>query len=107
MNGPIFATMGGGNMVSKDTIVGPPRHVQWVTGSDWQRHHALTPSTTIMVSAKGRLFAIQDLAPVGFAGLPDQWHLVARDAFNGMFLWKRPIDGWGAKVWSYWKVEKG
>ena len=58
-----------------------------------------------MVSAKGRLFYICDEAPATIAGLPDQWMLVARDAFNGMLLWKRPVPDWGWKAWS--AVETG
>ncbi|MHC4503737.1 MAG: outer membrane protein assembly factor BamB family protein, partial [Planctomycetota bacterium] len=91
-----------GNMVARDSVVGPPRHVRWVCGPTWQRHHALTPGTTVMVGANGRLFYIQDESPIGFAGLPDQWRLVARDAFNGKALWKRDMGPWGDSVWSWW-----
>ena len=91
-----------GNMVARDTLVGPPRRVQWVSGPIWQRHHALTPGTSSMITACGRLFYIQDESPIGFAGLPDQWALLARDAFNGKLLWKRPIEKWGDRAWSWW-----
>ena len=91
-----------GNMVARDTLVGPPRHVQWVSGPIWQRHHALTPGTSTLVAARGRIFYIQDESPIGFAGLPDQWVLIARDAFNGKLLWRRPIKEWGDGVWSWW-----
>ncbi len=96
-----------GDMVARDTLVGPPRHVQWVAGPIWQRHHALTPGTSTMVTAGGRLFYIQDESPIGFAGLPDQWALLARDAFNGKLLWKRPIQQWGDHVWSWWSGGHG
>jgi hypothetical protein len=26
--------------------------------------------------------------------LPPEWRLIARDAFNGVVLWKRPIPRW-------------
>ncbi|MHC4402101.1 MAG: outer membrane protein assembly factor BamB family protein, partial [Planctomycetota bacterium] len=53
------------------------------------------------VSAQGRLFAIVDEAPAGMDGsAPDKWSLVARDAFNGLLLWKKPIPEWGWKTWS-------
>jgi hypothetical protein len=34
------------------------------------------------------------------ATAPDKWVLVARDAFNGLLLWKKPISDWGWKAWS-------
>jgi len=56
-----------------------------------------------MVSARGRVFYISDKAPVCIDGsLPDKWFLVARGAFNGTLLWKRPIPEWG---WSQWSAE--
>jgi len=53
-----------------------------------------------MVSARGRLYYIIDEGAIGVRGLPDQWRLVARDAFNGLLLWKRPIENWGWRTWS-------
>lgn len=96
-----------GNMVSRDQLVGPPRHVQWVEGPLWQRHHGIVPSITTMVSAGGRIFAIADEVPLGVAGGADRWHLIARDAFNGRLLWRRPIGDWGSEAWSYWTEGHG
>ncbi|MHC4742355.1 MAG: outer membrane protein assembly factor BamB family protein [Planctomycetota bacterium] len=94
-----------GNAVARDRLVGPPRHVQWMAKPLWQRHHDTVPSTTAMVSANGRLFYISDEAPACLdASVPDNWFLVARDAFNGLPLWKRPINEWGWNQWSAdWK----
>ena len=90
-----------GNPVARDTVVGPPRHVQWFAKPLWSRSHEKSPSLTGMVSAQGRLFYICDEAPVSIGGpLPDQWRLVARDAFSGVLLWKRPVLDWGWKAWS-------
>ncbi|MGB2821511.1 MAG: PQQ-binding-like beta-propeller repeat protein, partial [Phycisphaerae bacterium] len=89
-----------GNAVAKDRVVGPPRRVQWVEGPLWQRHHELNANPNAFVSAKGRIFYICDEAPATVTGLPDQWALVARDAFNGVLLWKRPVPEWGWKAWS-------
>ena len=89
-----------GNAVADDRTVGPPRHVQWIAEPRWQRHHEASPSLDAMVSAGGRLFAIQNEAPAGVDGLPDRWVLVARDAFNGTLLWKLPIAEWGWRQWS-------
>jgi len=89
-----------GNAVAKDRVVGPPRHVQWIERPLWQRHHELTASPHALVSAGGRIFYICDEAPATVSGLPDRWMLVARDAFNGLLLWKRPLEDWGWRSWS-------
>ena len=92
-----------GNAVARDQVVGPPRHLQWTAAPRWQRHHNTVPSTTGMVSAQGRLFYISDEAPPGLnPEMPDRWFLVARDAFNGVLLWKRPMADWG---WNQWNSE--
>ncbi len=96
-----------GNMVAQDSIVGPPRHARWVTGPQFQRAHTLTPGTSTMVAARGRLFYIQDESPVSFAGIPGKWVLIARDAFNGKLLWKLPMKEWGDEVWSWWSGGHG
>lgn len=90
-----------GNAVARDQLVGPPRHLQWAAKPLWQRHHDTVPSTTAMVSSSGRLFYISDEAPACLDGsVPDKWFLVARDAFNGVLLWKRSIPQWGWSQWS-------
>jgi len=92
-----------GNAVARDQVVGHPRRLQWAAEPLWQRHHDTVPSTTAMVSARGRLFYISDEAPACLDGsVPDKWFLVARDAFNGVLLWKRPIPEWG---WGQWSTE--
>jgi outer membrane protein assembly factor BamB len=54
-----------------------------------------------MVSASGRVLTIVDEGPPGMAGTtPDKWFLVARDAFNGIELWRKPISDWGWRAWS-------
>ena len=30
---------------------------------------------------------------------PPQWNLIARDAFNGVMLWTRPVQDWGNRAW--------
>ena len=89
-----------GNAVASDRVVGPPRHVQWIERPLWQRHHELNANPNALVSARGRIFYICDEAPATVSGLPDRWMLVARDAFNGLLLWKRPVEEWGWKSWS-------
>jgi outer membrane protein assembly factor BamB len=89
-----------GNAVANDTVVGPPARAQWLAEPRWQRHHEATPSVSAVVTSGGRLFAIINEAPPGIDTLPDKWTLVARDAFNGKLLWKRPLSPWGWREWS-------
>jgi len=83
-----------GNAVSHDTLVAPPGHLQWVGGPRWGRHHDHMASTSAMVSAGNRVFYIFDEGSTASIMLPARWHLIARDAFNGVVLWKRPIPRW-------------
>ena len=82
------------NAVAKDTVVGPPRQLQWVGGPTWTRSHDHLASVSAVVSAGGRLFYIVDEGPTAAVVLEPKWSLVARDAFNGVVLWKRPIPNW-------------
>ena len=91
----------GGNPVARDRVAGEPHRLQWAAKPLWSRHHNTVQSVSAMVSAAGRLLAIVDEAPPGRTGKsPDQWALVARDAFNGLLLWRKPIAEWGWKAWS-------
>jgi outer membrane protein assembly factor BamB len=91
----------GGNAVSHDRQVGPPRRFRWIAAPLWSRSHDSAPSVSAMVSAGGRLFYIVDEAPASMDGsAPDKWALVARDAFNGLKLWRVPIGDWGWQAWS-------
>ncbi|NOZ24407.1 MAG: PQQ-binding-like beta-propeller repeat protein [Planctomycetes bacterium] len=83
-----------GNAVAHDTVVGPPRRMQWVGGPMWSRHHDHMASLSALVSAGGRIFYIMDEGPKDSIQLPPRWFLTARDAFNGTVLWKRPIEKW-------------
>ena len=87
----------GGNAVAADRQVGPPRHLQWKAAPLWARSHGWSPSVSAMVSAGGRLFYLCDETLTGVDGtVPDKWFLVARDAFSGVLLWKRPVPKWGS-----------
>jgi outer membrane protein assembly factor BamB len=83
-----------GNPVANDSLIGPPRRLQWVGSPRWSRHHDHMASMTSLVSAGGRLFYILDEGPTASIQLPSQWRLIARDAFNGVILWKRDIAQW-------------
>jgi len=92
-----------GNPVANDMVVGPPKHFQWVSGPLWMRSHESDSSVKALVTAGGRLFYINDEAPISLVGQyspPDKWFLTARDAFNGILLWQVPIKDWG---WRFWK----
>ena len=82
------------NAVAADTVVGPPRRVQWICGPQWARTHDHLSTTSAVVSAGGRMFYIIDEGSTAFAAMQPKWKLVARDAFNGVLLWKRPIGPW-------------
>ncbi len=83
-----------GNAVADDTVVGPPRRMQWVGSPRWGRHHDHMSSVSAVVTSGGRLFYIVDEAPRFSILIKPQWKLVARDAFNGTILWKRSIETW-------------
>jgi outer membrane protein assembly factor BamB len=110
------------NPVAKDTVVGPPRRLRWKSPSLWSRSHEQISSFAVMVSAAGRNFYIFDesvpgiirykpsadapkswvpktsyAALRGHANVPEKWTLIARDAFSGVLLWKRPLEDWGAE----------
>jgi len=92
-----------GNPVADDRVVGPPKHYQWTAGPRWLRSHDTDSSISAVVTAAGRIYYIVDEAPISLPGdhaLPDKWFLAARDAFNGVLLWKLPIEHWG---WREWK----
>ncbi|MCP4259419.1 MAG: PQQ-binding-like beta-propeller repeat protein [Planctomycetes bacterium] len=92
-----------GNPVANDSVVAPPKHYQWISKPLWLRSHESDSSIKTLVTARGRLFYIADEAPISLLGnhsLPDKWFLTARDAFNGVLLWKVPIEDWGWRVWK-------
>lgn len=77
-----------GNAVSQDGGAGPPRFLQWEATPRWNRG----VKTSSLVSAKGRLFYILDDSHFS-ARLPT-WSLIARDASNGVQLWRHELSGW-------------
>lgn len=82
------------NAVAKDSLVASPRHLQWFADPMWTRSHDTLSSISAVVSAHGRIFSIVDEGSIAAVALPPKWTLVARDAFNGVLLWKRAIDPW-------------
>lgn len=94
----------GNNAVSKDTIVGPPKRLQWRSGPTWVRSHEFMSSLNAMVSMNGKLFYTMDegsrMSPV----FGEKWRLVCQDAFNGVILWKRDLPSWHT---HWWPVKSG
>jgi len=87
------------NAVSHDKIVAPPRRMQWVGSPRYARHHDRMSSVSAAVTAGGRVFYILDEAQDVSILIPPKWALIARDAFNGTILWKRPIEKWFTHLW--------
>ena len=82
------------NCVAQDTVVGPPRHVQWISGPAWTRAHIGAATIASMVSSGGRLFTIEDTETAENPLLPAKWKLIARSAFNGVELWTMDYPEW-------------
>ena len=78
-----------GNAVSKDRRAGPPLFMQWEALPRW--NHGT--KTSAMVSAQGRIFCILDDSH--FASDDSSWSLIARDAYNGIQLWRHELPSWG------------
>jgi len=83
------------NAMARDTVVGPPRHMQWLADPFWTRHHNSDkksyPAIRAVVSAKGRLFYMLDETRTSDMTVKSRWSLVARDAFSGVLLWKKRL----------------
>jgi len=83
-----------GNAVSQDTAVAPPFHIQWYSGPKWARSHDRLTSMPALVSSAGKIFYIMDEGLTADIILPADWKLIAKDAYNGITLWKRDIEHW-------------
>jgi len=82
------------NAVASDLKVGPPRHMQWLAWPRWTRNHHKLNSISSVVTQNGRLFYIADTATAANMSVPGKWRLIARDAFNGLELWRKEIESW-------------
>ncbi len=88
-----------GTMVGLDQVVGPPRGIQWMGDPKWLRNHDFMSSMHAMVSAGGKVFYVIDEGLRRHIFLPSKWVLIARDAFNGAILWRRPLKDWYPNNW--------
>ncbi len=81
-----------GNAVSSDERAGPPQSLQWAAWPRWNRG----TKTSSLVSTRGRIFYV--LNDGHFAASANTWSLIARDAHNGIQLWRHELPSWaGAK----------
>lgn len=84
------------NALAEDSVVGPPRHMQWLAGPKWTRHHhadkGTYPSIRAVVSSGGRLYYMADETRSSNRAVPSRWFLVGRDGFSGVLLWKKPLQ---------------
>ncbi len=87
------------NAVAHDKFIAPLGRYQWLGSPRYSRHHDHMSSVNAAVSANGRVFYIFDEAPRASILIPPQWRLIARDAFNGVVLWERPIGRWHCHMW--------
>ena len=86
------------NGVSLDDV-GPPQRLRWHDTPEYGRSKAISPSISNMVTADGLVFTIEDRATTEDVNAPSEYFLVARDAYNGIELWKRPMQ----EEWIGWQ----
>ena len=82
------------NAVARDRVVGPPAGLQWLADPIHLRSHEHLNGVSAVVSAGGRIFTIIDEGATSAVAAAPKWRLVARDAFNGLLLWKRELGPW-------------
>ena len=77
-----------GNAVSKDKIVGLPSGVRWVAGPNWPTGYRKSAVPGRVASEDRLVYIFQDEEQT-MDGPQPQDSLIARDAYNGLLLWKR------------------
>jgi len=90
-----------GTMTGGDEIVSLPRRTRWLAGPKWLRNHDFMSSLSGMVSGGGRIFYVIDEGLRNHIYLPARWAVIARDAFSGCRLWRRPIERWFPHTWPF------
>lgn len=99
----------GGNAVAEDRLVGSPTRLRWVAAPRYCRSHEVPSSIGSVITVNGRIFSIIDEGTTGMLdSLPQECKLVARDAANGVLLWKQPLKQWqpefGTGVGNRWNI---
>ncbi|MCE9548154.1 MAG: PQQ-binding-like beta-propeller repeat protein [Planctomycetia bacterium] len=91
----------GNNPVAADAVVDNPRYLQWINGPLHARSHEHFQTVSALVSTGGRIFTILDDGPTTTVALPAEINLIARDAYNGVELWRKPIKNWEPQLRSF------
>ncbi|MHA1572677.1 MAG: outer membrane protein assembly factor BamB family protein [Alphaproteobacteria bacterium] len=85
-----------GNLLSQDRVVGTPTGIQWLAGPMFPQGGRKS-SMHSFVSSGGRVFSLTQNELSNLRGDHGRYRnpnfLVARDAYNGLFLWKRRWRG--------------
>jgi outer membrane protein assembly factor BamB len=77
-----------GNPVSHDHKVGVPTGVRWVAGPNWPTGYRKSAVPSVVATKDHLVYLFQDEVETSDGAKP-QDTLVARDAHNGLLLWKR------------------
>jgi outer membrane protein assembly factor BamB len=82
----------GGNPVSTDRAVDVPSGVRWVAGPNWPTGYRKSAVPAVVSTDRRLVYIFQDEAPAsddaGASKFVPQDSLIARDAYNGLLLWK-------------------
>ena len=82
--------------VSKDTALGHVTGIRWLAGPYWPFGRNYQNGNAGIVSANGRNFYLTYNVAENMTKSPFEWekeyYIVARDAYNGITLWSRPIN---------------
>jgi outer membrane protein assembly factor BamB len=78
-----------GNRVSNDLAVGVPTGVRWMTGPQWPTGNRKSAVPGVVATENHLVYIFQDEVEAS-GGVRPQDSLIARDAHNGLLLWKRP-----------------
>lgn len=82
-----------GNLVSKDTV-DIPHGIRWIAGPTWIRGPRGWDGLGIFVSEKIAVYVTSNVSDNLDKKIQDvRWYLLAKDAFNGITLWKKPWEG--------------
>jgi outer membrane protein assembly factor BamB len=77
-----------GGLVSNDRTIGVPTGLQWVQGPLFAMAERKS-SAQSLIAANGRIFGITQNVAENLGRDEKDQYLVARDAYNGLLLWKR------------------
>ena len=80
-----------GNPVSTDKQIGVPTGVRWVAGPSWPTGNRKSAIRAVVASKKQLVYVFQDEI-TSENGPRREDSLIARDAYNGLRLWRRKAD---------------